>query len=270
LGSLDAYIAIWLGGSLAVAGFFVASIASSMVRETLAWGMCYISAAMLRGVETGFARGFILSSSLAAPVIGFIIAYPEHVISLINPHYMWAAIVAVALAFSAYINVYEAYIANIASGLARGRAGEASTFLKEMRLRTLAVNAAYITLLTVMLQLSKVENAKDVALLWAILLLLASVARSLALLDMLNPEAKAEALKPLLPTITTLLLAATVELLFKPLEPAPKQRFFDELATVTPFALTTLTTSFIASIIVIPWNRKLYRSILQGLKKTNT
>jgi hypothetical protein len=260
LRGFDAFIVVWLSGSLAAAGFFAAGVASSMVRETLAWGMGYVSAAMLRGVEGGFARGFTLSASLAAPALAFVIAYPEHVVGLVNPRYMWAAPTAAVLAVAAYLGVYEAYVANLVSGLARGRAVEATPLLERMRARMLAVDAAYVAALAAAMLLVGGGGAGGAALAWAAILAAASAARSVALLGLLRGEARGEALRPLPPVTASLLLAVGVSLLFKPLEPPVEQRFFAELEAVTPFALLTLAAS-LAAVAAAPWNRSLLRGL---------
>jgi len=236
IASLDAVIAYTFWGPETVAAYFAISIPATLVVEVVSTGLSYIPAyALATGdVETAYKTARILSTAAVA-LLAYLAAHPWWTTLLVNPAYQWATIPATIIAVARIIDILNASLNTIYSGVQKGGV-KASKKLSKLNMYTLTISTAYTATLATTLHLAK--NREEALAAWTLATLATSIANLTLLAKLLEREGSITARETRKTIAKT--IAYTVVGLTLATQLPPKQPTTPKLVHVVEAAIPTL------------------------------
>ncbi|MET1127953.1 MAG: hypothetical protein ABWW70_01365 [Thermoproteota archaeon] len=261
--SLDIAAAYPLAGSMVVAAYFAATAFLALFREAVGTGIGYISAYVLGGGSSQTALSALRLSLLAtAPLAGYALVYPDHLIHLLNPQYAWASAAVRIASAAVYVGLLASGYISLAAGLIRGRVEETSHELAKINAAMLLSQSFYLVLLVVGLYV--LEDPALEAAWWASSLLLSSIVTASVGLLYLSGDARSGALDAAKWSVVYLASALTSAAVAAP-RLAPQRRFWDEVVVLLPSVAIHLTLYVLMVASLDAFARKVLRRVPQAL-----
>jgi hypothetical protein len=261
--SLDIAAAYPLAGSTVVAAYFASIALLALFREAVGTGIGYISAYVLGGGSSQTALSALRLSLLAtASLVGYALAYPDHLIHLLNPQYAWASAAVRVASAAVYVGLLASGYISLATGLIRGRVEETSRELAKINAAILLSQAFYLVL--VVMGLYVLEDPALETAWWASSLLLSSIVTASVGLLYLSGDARSGALDVAKWSVVYLAAALASAAVAAP-RLAPQRRFWDEVVVLIPSVAVHLTLYVLIVAGLDAFARKVLRRVPQAL-----
>ncbi|HIC98280.1 MAG TPA: hypothetical protein EYP08_01070 [Pyrodictiaceae archaeon] len=247
IASLDAIIAYTFWGSETVAAYFAISIPSALAVEVMSAGISYLSAYTLasRDVVTAY-RVVKMLMTITIPLLAYIAAHTWWATLLVNPTYNWASTPMTIITLARIIDVLNAGLGTIYSGIQKGGTST-SKKLSKLNIYVLLTHMVYISTLLLALQLAK--NREEALIAWTLAALVTSTVNLTLLVRVLKKEGEMvarETRKAIIRTIAYTLIALVLATQLPPKQPETLK-----FINVVEAAIPTLITYLLAYIAVI-------------------
>ena len=247
IASLDAIIAYTFWGTETVAAYFAISIPSALAVEVMSAGISYLSAYTLasRDVVTAY-RVVKILMTITIPLLAYIAAHTWWATLLVNPTYNWASTPMTIITLARIIDVLNAGLGTIYSGIQKGGTST-SKKLSKLNIYALVTRTIYILIFLLILQLTK--NCEEALIAWTLASLVTSTVNLTLLVRVLKKEGEMvarETRKAIIRTIAYTLIALVLATQLPPKQPETLK-----FINVVEAAIPTLITYLLAYIAVI-------------------